>query len=107
MTAVKDIKVTEIQCFDSDTKEVISLSWGIKDTLHKMARKTVHPMHVFDYDKVVIMKTNPPKLKGTVKLYEASYAVLLMSGKKIKHSLNGISLAKEGYRPFIKDLVRK
>ena len=106
MTPLKEIKPTDINCICGAGSSIIYLSWGIKNTLHKMARATVHPLHVFDYDNVVIIKNDPVKLKGTVKLYEASYDVLLRSGKKVRHSLCNISLTKE-YRPHIVDLVRK
>lgn len=101
MTSLKEIKATDIQGFSGETGAVVNLSWGIKNALHKFVREHVSPLHVFDYDKVTIIQHKPPKLKGTVKLYESKFEVLLMSGKKVKHSMASISLEKETYRPYI------
>ena len=101
MTPIKDIKPTNIQAFDAISGQVISLSWGIRHNLHKFARARVHELHVFDYDKVSIIQHKPPKLKGTTKLYESKFDVILSSGKKIKHSVCGISLTKDSYVPHI------
>ena len=101
MTSIKEIKATNIYGFSGETGAVVHLSWGTKNALHKFVRAHISPLHVFDYDKVTIIQHKPPKLKGTVKLYESKFDVLLMAGKKVKHSMSNISLEKDTYRPHI------
>ena len=106
MTPIKAFGPKNVVSYSAETGEVIHLSWATKNLLHKMARSLISPLHVFDYDTVSIIQHKPPKLTGTVKLYESTFDVLLSSGKKVKYSVSSISLTKDGYRPYIKELPK-
>lgn len=104
MTPFKGIKPVNYREFSGETGQVINLSWGIKRSLHLLARSLVHDLHVFDYDGVTIIQHKPPKLKGTTKFYESKFDVLLVTGKKVKYSVSGISLTRD-YKPFIETKI--
>ena len=100
----KKINPLDYRGFSGETGQVVNLSWGIKRSLHMLVSSLIHPLHVFDYEGVTIIQHKPPKLKGTTKLYESKFDVLLVTGKKVKYSVSGISLTRD-YKPFIDNNV--
>ena len=60
----------------------------------------VHPLHVFDYDNVVILCSFP---ENSRKLYQATFGVLLMSGRKVRYSINNVKLTQGTYNAYVKE----
>ena len=82
------------------TGQVTNLSYPLRYKLHNFAKARLHPLHIFTYDSMHITQHKQVKTTGTTKLYESTFDVLFMSGKKIRHSVCNIALTRE-YKPYI------
>lgn len=101
MQSIKAIDVhRDIKCVDAVTGETVHLSYYNKHHMHKLVRKMVHPLHVFDYDNVVILCNFP---ENSRKLYQATFGVLLMSGRKVRYSINNVKLTQGTYTAYVKE----
>ena len=82
------------------TGEITNLSIHMRHKLYTFAKARLHPLHIFTYDSMHITQHKQVKPTGTTKLYESTFDVLFMSGKKIRHSVCNISVTRE-YKPYI------
>ena len=95
-----DLNLTTQVTAQLATGEVTNLSVGMRHRLFNFAKNRIHPMHIFDFDKMHIVQHKVVKPIGTTKLYESTYDVLFMSGKKIRYSVCGIAVTRE-YKPHL------
>lgn len=94
MQNIKTIDVhRDIICFDASNGEVHNLSYYNKHHIHILVRSLISPLHVFDYDQVIININ----WKDKKKLYKATYDVLLLNNRKVKYSVCGITLTQGDY----------
>lgn len=101
MQSIKSIDVhRDIKCTDAANGEIVHLSYYNKHNIHKLVRKMVHPLHIFDYDNVAIIVNFESNSR---KLYQASFDVLLMSGRKVRYSLTNVKLAQGTYTAYVKE----